>query len=211
MAAKGDHELEQILGDSSHDELWLISYADLTTLLIGFFVLLLAASPMKLARFERMAAALSNKSPPPLAELKQKVDAFIEKERLKDQVMTVEDADGLNIEFKDALLFDSASAQIRPVGGDVLSRLALLIKDIEVRPVVIEGHTDDRPIKSAQFNSNWELSSQRAINVLSLLETRGVTRDRLSARGYADTRPVKLEAPVDVIRAANRRVVIRVE
>src|SRR4051794_36048105 len=111
-----DNDLAQLMGDSQQDELWLISYADLLTLLVGFFVMLLAASPMKLARFEAMAAAINGQAPPPLAELKEKVDQFIAKENLNQVVATREDLEGLAIEFKDVLLFDSASAAVRGDG-----------------------------------------------------------------------------------------------
>ena len=80
----------------------------------------------------------------------------------------------------------------------------------------MEGHTDDVPIHTPRFASNWELSSQRAINVRASLEAAGVKREVMSVRGFADTRalpPGHLPATggVEAQRAANRRVVIRVE
>lgn len=214
MAFKEDPTLTTMLAESDKDELWLISYADLLTLLIGFFVLLLAASPMKLARFEKLASAISGEQTAPLEDLKEKVDEFIAKEQLQNQVSTREDAEGLAIEFKDALLFDSASAEIRPAGRSAIGSLAKMVKELPGRAVVIEGYTDDVPIQSVRFNSNWELSSQRAINVLAALESSGVERARMSVRGYADTRRIQPQKPnptVEELRAANRRVVIRVE
>jgi chemotaxis protein MotB len=210
MAAQDD-DIAQLMGNESGDELWLISYADLLTLLVGFFVMLLAASPMKLARFEAMAAAINGESPPPLAELKKEIDQFIDKENLTQVVRTREDMEGLAIEFKDVLLFDSASAQVKTDGDKVLTRISTMLKDLPTRGVTIEGHTDDVPISSTTFRSNWELSSQRAINVLATLEKGGVDHRRLSVRGFADTKKLDLQGTVDVVRAAQRRVVIRVE
>ena len=206
-----DHELEAMLGKGQEDELWLISYADLLTLLIGFFVLLLAVSPVKPAQFERMAASISGGAPAPLEELKQKVDEFITQEGLQQQVLTREEADGLAIEFKDALLFDSGSADIRADGNKAIGSIARMLQTLPSRAVVIEGYTDDVPIRTSRFASNWELSSQRAINVRTALEQGGVGRGWMSVRGFADTRRVDAQGSPEEQRAANRRVVIRVE
>jgi chemotaxis protein MotB len=75
---------------------------------------------------------------------------------------------------------------------------------------LLDGHTDEVPIRTAHFHSNWELSSQRAINVLGALEAAGVDRARMSARAFADTRPI-LASDGAIERSASRRVVIRVE
>src|SRR2546425_9366585 len=98
---------------SQQDELWLISYADMLTLLIGFFVLIIAAVPMTRARFERIAAPLTGARPAPLEDLRDKVDALVPRTpELKDKVKTREDAEGVGIEFRDALLFDSGRAKL---------------------------------------------------------------------------------------------------
>jgi chemotaxis protein MotB len=209
--SSGDQDLDGLLAGEGQDELWLISYADLLTLLIGFFVLLIAVSPVKLSRFERLAASISGQKPPPLVELREKVDQMIQQSQLQDRIVTREDSEGLGIEFKDALLFDSGSAQIRAEGQTAIADVAKLVRDLPDRTVIIEGHTDDVPIATPEFKSNWELSSQRAINVLNALEASGVARQRMSVRGHADTRPLTTQGTLDQQRAANRRVVIRVE
>jgi chemotaxis protein MotB len=222
-------DAELLQNESQQDELWLISYADLLTLLIGFFVLIIASVPLKRARFERIAAALSGSSrPAPLEDLRDKVDALVARSpELQKLVFTRDDAEGLGIEFKDALLFDSGSAEMRAQARPAIAEIARLIRELPVRPVTIEGHTDDVPISTVSFRSNWELSSQRAINVLNALQAEGVERERMSARAWADTRPLgsenvvhgaekelnKAREPQDLEqrRTANRRVVIRVE
>jgi len=208
-----DRDLDALMGgDNGQDELWLISYADLLTLLIGFFVLLVAVSPVKLSRFERLAASINGQKQAPLVNLQEKVDELIKKSKLEDRVMTREDAEGLGIELKDALLFDSGSAIIRPEGRAAIADVAKLVRELPGdRPVIIEGYTDEVPIATPQFRSNWELSSQRAINVLDALESAGVAHSRMSVRGHADTKPMATQGTVDQQRAANRRVVIRVE
>ncbi|HPP47832.1 MAG TPA: OmpA family protein, partial [Accumulibacter sp.] len=77
-------------------------------------------------------------------------------------------------------------------------------------PVTIEGHTDNVPISNAQFPSNWELSAVRATTVLRLFADAGVAPERLTAIGYADTRPVEANTLVEG-RARNRRVTILIE
>jgi chemotaxis protein MotB len=206
-----DRDVEVMLHGGQEDELWLISYADLLTLLIGFFVLLIAVSPIKTAQFERLAASISGGAPPPLEELKEKVDEYVAREGLQQQVLTREDREGLAIELKDVLLFDSGSADIRPEGHAAIAHIARLLQTLPRRPVVIEGHTDDLPIRTPRFASNWELSTQRAINVRAAIEQGGVARELMSVRGFADTRGVDSKGTAEEQRTANRRVVIRVE
>ncbi|TMB29161.1 MAG: flagellar motor protein MotB [Deltaproteobacteria bacterium] len=199
-------------GESHQDELWLVSYADMLTLLIGFFVLIVAAVPLRKAVFERIAASISGAKAAPLQNLRQSVDDLVARTpALRDRVVARDDAEGLGIEFKDALLFDSGSAEVRSEGRKAIAEVAKLLLAVPGRPVVVEGHTDEVPIRTARFGSNWELSSQRAINVLAALESNGVERSRMSARAYADTRPREVQGNVDDRRLANRRVVIRVE
>jgi chemotaxis protein MotB len=92
-----------------------------------------------------------------------------------------------------------------------VAQIARLLQTLPSRPVTIEGHTDELPINTRDFHSNWELSSQRAINVLNALEAAGVNRTQLSARALADTKPLATQGTPEQRRTANRRVVIRVE
>src|SRR3954463_13868918 len=203
-------DTRELQEESQQDELWLISYADMLTLLIGFFVLIIASVPLKRARFERIAAALSGAGQTPLEDLRDKVDALIARTpELKDKVITRDDAEGLGIEFRDALLFDSGSAKLREEAEPAIGEVARLLAGLPGRPVIVEGHTDEVPINTASFHSNWELSSQRAINVLQALQGAGVARERMSARAYADTRPLagSTEQQLEQRRASNRRVV----
>ena len=197
-------------GESHQEELWLVSYADMLTLLIGFFVLIVAAVPLRKAVFERIAASISGAKAAPLQNLRQSVDDLVARTpALRDRVVARDDAEGLGIEFKDALLFDSGSAEVRSEGRKAIAEVAG--HRLPRAAGGVEGHTDEVPIRTARFGSNWELSSQRAINVLAALEGNGVERSRMSARAYADTRPREVQGNVDDRRLANRRVVIRVE
>jgi chemotaxis protein MotB len=198
------------------DTSWLIPYVDVVSLLLAFLILALAMSKVNLRKFEMVSAAISHQAPPPsLDVLKEKIDAVIASQGLEKQVKTVVDDDGLRMELKNALLFDSGQADITPTGRTAIDRVGKLLPTIDNRyQIAIEGHTDDVPIHTGRFDSNWELSSARAINVLKSFTAAGVSPQRLSAQGYADTRPatpVQGDASAQTrARTENRRVVIRV-
>jgi chemotaxis protein MotB len=198
------------------DTSWLIPYVDVVSLLLAFLILALAMSKVNLRKFEMVSAAISHQAPPPsLDALKEKIDQVIATQGLEKQVKTVVDEDGLRMELKNALLFDSGQADITPTGHTAIDRVGKLLPTIDNRyQIAIEGHTDDVPIHTGRFDSNWELSSARAINVLKAFTAAGVSPQRLSAQGYADTRPaapVQGDASAQTrARTENRRVVIRV-
>ena len=200
------------------DTSWLLPYVDVVSLLLAFLILALAMSKVDLRRFEMVSAALSRTSPPPsLDVLKEKVDQMIQSKGLGGQIKPVLDDEGLRMELKNALLFDSGQADITPAGRATIDRVVELLPTIDARyQIAIEGHTDDVPIHTARFDSNWDLSSARAINVLKIFTGDGTSPQRLSAQGYADTRPaLPLAARADAAavaqaRSENRRVVIRI-
>jgi chemotaxis protein MotB len=206
-------------GGGDGDGIWLISYADMITLLLTFFVALLSTAKVDRSRFEQMSAALNKKATASqLAQLEKKVDSWAEEAGMKGKVAAELGADGLRVQFTDALLFESGKAVLTAEGGAVVDRfLGMLAKVDTTYGITIEGHTDDVPIATGTFKSNWELSSQRAIEVLRRFLDRGVAKERLSVQGFADTRPVKVparlevvdpKAQVDYLRSLNRRVVI---
>jgi chemotaxis protein MotB len=109
----------------------------------------------------------------------------------------------------EGVLFEAGSAVLKPEGKVVLDSLADSFAAIP-NQLAIEGHTDDRPISTAQFPSNWELSTARASSVLRYLVARhGIAPARMSAAGYADQRPVASNATTGG-RARNRRVDIAI-
>ena len=216
-ARKPSREPADLLAYSEEDDTsWLLPYVDVISLLLAFLILALAMSKVSLHRFELVSAALSRTAPPPsLDALKEKIDQMIEQQGLVGQVKTAVDDAGLRMELKNALLFDSGQADITPAGRGAIERVVKLLPTIDQRyQIAIEGHTDDVPIHTARYDSNWDLSSGRAINVLKFFTVAGISPQRLSAQGYADTRPA---APLQSdpathakARSENRRVVIRV-
>ncbi len=149
-----------------------------------------------------------------LARLKsEEADQFRRaKEELEQRLGSSEvsvgyDERGLVTRMLDRVLFDSGKAQLRRSAYGVLDKVANVLKEIHDQPVGVEGHTDNEPIKSSGWKSNWELSSARAISVLHVLESEGVSPDRLVATGYGEYRPGTSNESV-AGRQKNRRVEI---
>lgn len=140
-----------------------------------------------------------------IQEMYEKVLNYIEVEKL-DAVVTVSlNKRGVFVEIKEAILFESGSAEIKESGVQILNKLEGIINKFE-NDIVIEGHTDNVPMTNEAYTSNWELSTARAVSVVRhLSEVKNVNPNRLSATGYGEYRPM---APNDTNenRKINRRV-----
>lgn len=112
--------------------------------------------------------------------------------------------EGVTLRLDESLLFDSGRAQLTESGREVLQALDEVVLDFDGE-ISVEGHTDNVPINTQRFPSNWELSSARAISVVRFLQRQGVDPSRLRAVGYADSRPLA-NNDTAAGRAANRRV-----
>lgn len=125
------------------------------------------------------------------------------------KVRVIETSRGVTIEINDSILFSPGQALLQPPMVKAMRAIAEVIAASEF-PITIEGHTDNVPISTLQFPSNWELSAVRATTVLRLFADAGVAAERLTAIGYADTRPVEPNLLADG-RARNRRVSILID
>lgn len=222
--------------EHENHERWLVSYADFITLLFAFFVVMYSISSVNVGKYrtvsESIKAALNPivsppSSPTPLALSASKAaltapDAPGSKEvavrklrnlvkgiKASPQLAMVRITEKVNgdivITIPDQLLFNSGEAAVRPEALRFLEGLGTAIIELN-RHTRIEGHTDNVPIRTAQFPSNWELSSTRAVMVVRVLsELYGVPADHLAAVGHAETRPVTANADSEQ-RAKNRRV-----
>ncbi|MEP7244424.1 MAG: flagellar motor protein MotD [Gammaproteobacteria bacterium] len=112
----------------------------------------------------------------------------------------------IEVEIKTDILFPSAKAQLEPKAIDVIGRLGASLAPFP-NSIRVEGHTDNRPIKTVAFFSNWELSAARAGSVVRVLASKGISPDRLAVIGYGENRPTHPNATEDG-RNANRRVVV---
>jgi chemotaxis protein MotB len=200
-----------------HEESWLLSYADLITNLLLFFVVLLTAANISKGRMQQIVKSLSgSESPASLESIQREIDAQIAQKQLQELVRTVVTADGLELSLNSGLVFDSGKAQIRPeFEQTVTSMLQVLAPYSAKYSFAVEGHTDSTPIVSGgPFATNWELSSARAIVVRQRLEDVGISRSRIRVEGYADTKPLPEEqltglSPQERL-ARHRRVVVRI-
>ncbi len=275
------------------EDLWPISLADMMTLLLCFFLLVVAVSHVDLNRYERVAdsmqkamapetpaprakpanpAAMASKKAPEPVEVRSKVSRTMlrrepvpaeepkpapepapaeapaqsaqpaepatpqsEPVSLEPRKKTLEDIkkeltaklaansgeveltprqDSMALNLRGAAFFDLASAEIKPQGMALLRDIAASLAGTPYK-VTVEGHTDNLPIESWLYPSNWELSSARASRVARLLIDQGMPRDRMRVEGLADTQPVAPNTdaagrPIPENQAKNRRVVILV-
>ena len=208
--------------DVEEKEDWLITYADAITLLMAIMVMLLTFSEYDVPAFEEAAAAIKSnlsgrEATSPIQLLRIDVQDVVYNMQA-DQVVKVEtDNKGIVIELSSSAFYKPGSADLREEALPVLEKMAqtLLAPRYQTYVLEIEGHTDDIPINTPQFPSNWELSAMRATQVVRLLISQGMESIRLKATGYADTQPKAPNKdaegnPVPDNQALNRRVVIRI-
>lgn len=168
---------------------------------------------------------------PPKPQAEAKVDAAAEAQRLaaeqrrralaeeikqaleplakSGQVRVTEGARGISVEINSNVLFATGDAALGTTAGEALRAVAEVVAGAGF-PVVVEGHTDNTPISTFRFPSNWELSAARASSVVRLFADAGVRPNRLTAAGYGDQRPVA-DNQSEAGRARNRRVAILME
>ncbi len=236
-------------------ERWLITYADLITLLMIFFILMYTMSQIDAQKYAAVANSLSvvltgqamsmldtqgpslvegisgqqvpegpGEAPAEqgqLDEVKKLIAEFIKVEdleaekqqalgntsvtRLSDHIAVYEQERGLVISFKDTLLFASSSDQLTPKARYIITQVGNALAKLP-NYIRVEGHTDDLPIHTGKFPSNWELSVLRASNVVHVLaEESGIPPERLSIIGYGEYRPLVANQDKDS-RSMNRRV-----
>lgn len=165
--------------------------------------------------------------PRPIARADKLPDArkVVQREKMKsvaDEIMTalqplvaegkvrlLETSRGVTIEINDSILFPLGQARLQPASISAMLAIATVLAQSDF-PITIEGHTDNVPISTPQFPSNWELSAMRATTVLRLFNEGGVGAERLTAIGYGDTRPVETNTTGEG-RARNRRVSILID
>lgn len=125
------------------------------------------------------------------------------------KVRLLETSRGVTIEINDSILFSPGQARLQAASVSAMGAIAAVLATTDF-PITIEGHTDNIPIATPQFPSNWELSAMRATTVLRLFNDGGVGAERLTAIGYGETRPVETNTTVEG-RARNRRVSILID
>ncbi len=213
---------------------WLLTYADLITLLLAFFVVLYGASQVDANRWQQLSQALRSafnqdgaaggvsliaENPgasaveliqptddnQQFAEIVEKIEAYVKEKGLEASISQSITQRGLVIGLADNLLFETGKADLTVNAQKILDKVAGILLKVP-NHVRVEGHSDNVPIRTARYPSNWQLSTDRATNVIMYwTETYSFPPERLSAAGYGEYRPV---VPNDSIehRAKNRRV-----
>ncbi len=226
MPRRTNNRSEGKKGGSPH---WMTTYADMVTLLLAFFVLMYAFSSIDMQKFQQIMSAFQGGSAvldggrtvteepsfqeataeidmQQLYELERQLTDYLEREGLQDTVqLQMEEERGLIVRFADQVFFDLGSAELKEEAMEILKPMSELLRQVN-NPIRVEGHTDNLPISTSQFPSNWELSTHRASRVVRyLVEEQEFDPDNLSAAGYGEHRPIRPnETPDD--RAMNRRV-----
>lgn len=225
---------------------WLMTYADMITLLLCFFAVFLSVSvPRKdafeaarekvLERFADPADLMKGKFPTPpgpgrTGGMNDNLPSIIDQYHTSDSDQALQGFDGpekeqpegdrlITMEMPAAAFFASGSAILSPDGKKLLNDLAeneLKTDKFKDYMITVEGHTDDAPISTLQFPSNWELSTARAAAVVRYFIEQGVPANRMRAAGYADSQPKvpnrdASNNPIPANQSQNRRVVIKLE
>jgi chemotaxis protein MotB len=255
--------------EHENEERWLLTYADMLTLMFALFMVLYSISSVNISKYESLQQSLkaafsgsvlsggkaimqsgseSTKAHTPATaevpaivpltpnipkptdtsaqqiskamlaasgaqqeqqsfkKLQRELNAYAKAHGFGAEVQTVINRQGLVVHvLTDKLLFASGSATLQGEGFPLLDEISHLLNVDRKHPITVEGNTDNQPIQSSQFPSNWELSTDRATTVVRYLIAQGVQDQRLSAAGYADLHPLASNATATG-RARNRRV-----
>jgi chemotaxis protein MotB len=226
LGAKGGGESSG--GEGAGMMRWLLTYADMITLLLALFIILFSISTINKVKLQRLVHDLGGgfnstdaiNNPPnglttasskdDLQAMQSSLQQYISKNKLQNQVQTTISRDGKKRELiitllSDKQLFDSGKADLKDGTKKILNEVYLQLKSRQ-NDVRVEGNTDNVPISNGQFPSNWELSAARAPGVARyFVEDEGLAPRRISALGYGEYRP-KFPNDTDAHRAANRRV-----
>jgi chemotaxis protein MotB len=201
------------------EEAWLLTYADMITLLMAFFVMLINFTKYDLPAMEEAAAAIKSEvkggeaQKSAVENLKTEIQDIVYNMQADQVVQVAVDDKGVVIELASSAFYRPGSAEFRDEAIPVLTQIAQSLMDPKYNnySMEIEGHTDDDPISTAQYPSNWELSTGRATRVVRFLIDKGMKPDRLKAIGFADTKPKVPNrnpdgSPIKENQAQNRRV-----
>lgn len=218
-------EVSEDYEPQNHDESnWLVSYADMMTLLCGFFIMLFSMAKLDAPQFEKVKEAMSKQFGGTYQSPNQRLGKFVTEvlEQAgvqKDATVQVE-PQGVSIVFQATVFYDTLGADVKPEGKLLMQKLIASIatrqeSEQKKYKIVIEGHTDSRPVLSGIYPTNWELSAARAAGVVRMFLGHGFEPASLTAVGYADTRPL---APArnpagewdESALAKSRRVVVRI-
>jgi len=212
--------------ENENVERWLLTYADLITLLLGLFVILYAMSKIDAGKYGKMIEALGGifghetvapmngghviEPPVPVLhneriKIEKEIMAALAKDNRLGSIFVSHNERGLTIHIMDEMLFTSGSAELKTPSLSILDSLARILKKLP-NDIRVEGHTDNVPIRSEAFASNWHLSVARAVNAAHyMISTCGIVPERVGVVGYSEYHPL-VPNTSEQNRARNRRV-----
>jgi len=195
---------------------WIYTYGDMVTLLLCFFILLWSMSEINLEKFKAVAASfrggppasphMFTGAPSPMNTLENAMKKSDISAEVSD--ITIDDR-GIAVSFSDSAMFEAGSAEPTKKGRETIEKFVRILYAIPNR-IIVEGHTDNTPIKSDLFPSNWELSAARAGSITRLMEEFGIDSKRMEIAAYGSTRP-KVANDSPVLKALNRRIDILIK
>lgn len=226
-----DHE------EHENHERYLVTYADMLTLLLALFIVLYSMSMLNKSKFEAFQSSFKkNKAtgqpditqpnpqktqvppkPQPAAitqaqlqKLKKDLEGALAKAHLQKAADLTIDSNGLSVSLTDGVLFDSGKAVLLPGGVRVLQVIGPRLTKFS-NPIFVRGYTDNVPISNSLYPDNWALSTARAGSVWRFfLLTDHISPDRLFSQGYGDSRP-KVPNDTSTHRSENRRVEVLIK
>ncbi|MCB2313934.1 OmpA family protein [Clostridium tagluense] len=215
---------------------WLATYGDLVTLLMCFFVLLYSMAVIDQSKAKQAIASLNNmgafsqqsgakpsvgngmldKNAAIVGSAEQQMDniykevkKIVDKKNLQSSIEVENQQKGVLIRFKDDMIFDTASAELKPGAKAILTQMSDVLKKYN-KNIRVEGHSDNIPIKTGKYESNWELSSARAISVVKFLTSeippdKRIREQSFEVAGYGAFRPI-VSNDTEKNREKNRRI-----
>ena len=226
-------KIKQSTGTEIDPQAWMLTYSDMVTLLLCFFVLLFAYSVVDVQKFQQVLSSIQltflgsggllDAAPaldvPPeegqattdMGRMEQilmtyrAIQEYLRQEGLEDSISARIEERGIVLEIQDKILFDSGKAEIKEEAKEILAKVSGILRSVN-NMIIVEGHTDNVPINTAKYPSNWELSVDRAVQVVKYLSSRHhISPQRFIATGYGEYHPVADNSTVEG-RARNRRV-----
>lgn len=214
-----------------NNDRWLITYSDLITLLMVFFIVMYSMSSINAQKYKSLAISLKSgfnngngqsmlaefqgekildykqiqkQENAELQEAAKKIKEFALKHKLDKSIHLTINERGLVISLVDKVLFNTGEAELTDQAKSVLAVIATIINHLP-NQILVEGHTDNVPISNSIYPSNWELSTARATRVIAFFISKQVVPQRLSAAGYSEYRPI-VPNTTEANRSINRRV-----
>lgn len=224
--------------EKENNERWLITYADLITLLLIFFVVMYTLSKVDANKYQAIASSLAktmggsqsimdNGGPAVvpgsameesdtagmpdsveqknMEKIRRQIQEYVDKNDLSGKVSVTIEERGVVVSFQDVVLFPLGVAELSGSATQIVDQVGAILQQTP-NYIRVEGHTDNLPIRTSRFPSNWELSLARSSSVVHrLIDNSHIPADRLSATGYGEYRP-RMPNDSDANRQQNRRV-----